>query len=84
MPEQIEMVYVAGGIGTYCEEELLLAVGILPPEFAGKTKLVGNSCIGGLVRYLKEQGPVRSYEYESISLAEEPEFEAIFYQSMDF
>lgn len=84
LPEQIEMVYVAGGIGAYCEEELLLAVGILPPEFAGKTKLVGNSCIGGLVRYLKEQGPVRSYEYESISLAEEPEFEAIFYQSMDF
>ena len=26
----------------------------------------------------------KPYEYESISLAEEPEFEAIFYQSMDF
>lgn len=84
LSEQIEVIYVAGGIGSYCEEELLLSVGILPPEFAGKIKLVGNSCIGGLLRYLKEQEPVRSYEYESISLAEEPEFEALFYQSMDF
>lgn len=82
--EQIKTVFLAGGAGLYCETEDLLETGIVPKEFKGKIKIVGNSCIGGLIRYLKERGDTLLCGGEVLNLAEQPEFEKMYYRWMEF
>ncbi len=81
---QIEEVYLAGGAGRFCREEDLFRTGLLPETFRGKLHMVGNSCIGGLLRYLKNPEDVLQWKGEVLNLAEEPEFEALYYHFMEF
>lgn len=83
-PCEVEQVYVAGGLGHYCNPEDLFAAELLPTEFAGKTQVVGNSCLAGQIRYLKTGESVIYWETEMFNLAEEAEFEELFYQCMNF
>lgn len=83
-PDEVEQVYVAGGLGRYCNPDDLFAAEVLPEEFAGKTEVVGNSCLAGQVRYLKTEEFMIYWETEMFNLAEDAAFEELFYQCMDF
>lgn len=83
-PEQVERVFLAGGVGKYCTPEDLLRTGLLPKEFCGKVKVVGNSCIGGILSCLLNGKNMIYCEGECLNLAEQPEFENLYYRYMDF
>ncbi|KJS84808.1 MAG: hypothetical protein JM58_10270 [Peptococcaceae bacterium BICA1-8] len=50
--DEIETVYIAGGFGTYMDIESAIRIGMIPKEFKGKIKIVGNSSLGGAITYL--------------------------------
>ena len=80
----VEQICVAGGVGAFCEETDLFACGLLPEEFIGKIRFVGNSCIGGLIGSLLVGEGMEAPECEVMNLAEEPDFEAEYYRYMEF
>ena len=41
--QDVENVYIAGGFGNYMNIESALSIGMLPKEFSGKIKSIGNS-----------------------------------------
>lgn len=51
---QIENVYLAGGFGFKMDQEKAIAIGMLPEEFRGRIEAVGNSSLGGAVKYITE------------------------------
>lgn len=81
---QVDAVFLAGGAGRYCKTEELLQTGFLPGEFKDKIKIVGNSCIGGLLYYLKNPANMLQCNGKVLNLAEEPEFEDLYYRFMEF
>lgn len=52
--EEIDEVFLAGGFGYEINIEKTMAIGMLPKEFQGKIKIVGNSSLGGTTKYLIE------------------------------
>ena len=55
--EDVGQVYLAGGFGTRMNIDNVIEVGMFPEELKGKIKPVGNSSLGGTVRYLlSEEG----------------------------
>lgn len=80
----VKQVYVAGGLGRCCNKEDLFDADLLPGEFCGKTEIVGNSCLGGQLLYLKNEESMIYWEAEMFNLAEEEEFDKLFYQCMNF
>lgn len=83
-PEQIDRVYLAGGIGRFCDETDLFRTGLLPTAFEQKVVTVGNSCMGGLLLWLKNKETVLHCRGEILNLAEQPEFESFYYRFMNF
>lgn len=53
-PDEIEHVYLAGGLGYYMNVDSAVAIGLLPKEFQGHTQSVGNAALGGCVRVLAD------------------------------
>lgn len=53
--EQVVKVYLAGGFGYKLNTDKAIAIGMLPKEFAGRIQVVGNSCLAGTVKYLREE-----------------------------
>lgn len=51
---QIDNVYLAGGFGFKMNVEKAIAIGMFPQEFSGKIEAIGNSSLGGAVKYLGE------------------------------
>lgn len=49
--KDINTVYLAGGFGYGLSENKACNIGILPKEFAGKIKVLGNASLGGCVKY---------------------------------
>ncbi len=82
--DEIDNVFLAGGLGRYCREEDLFRTGLLPGEFAGKVKTVGNSCICGILFCLKNRRSVVYCKSNMLNLAEQPEFEEYYYRFMNF
>lgn len=82
--EQVEEVFVAGGVGQYCRTEDLMATGLLPKAFLHKVTLVGNSCIGGLLSCLVRKRSPQYCDGVILNLAEEPEFGDYYYRYMEF
>ena len=52
--EQVEAVYIAGGLGNALDWESALRIGLLPAAFSGKGRSVGNTAIAGAVRLLAD------------------------------
>lgn len=50
-PQEVEKVYLAGGMGYYVDARDAIAVGLLPAAFEGRVEAVGNSCLKGLAKY---------------------------------
>lgn len=49
--EDIDKVYIAGGLGFYMDMEAAFKIGLFPKEFEGKTEVVGNTSLEGAYRY---------------------------------
>ncbi len=81
---EVEQIFLAGGFGQYCRMEDLFSTGLLPKEFVGKVTFVGNSCIGGILSCFYDEKNMIYCEGEVLNLAEQPEFEELFYRCMNF
>lgn len=51
-PADIPTLCIAGGLGFYLCAESAMRTGLIPPEFAGKIRVIGNSGLAGTVRCL--------------------------------
>ena len=49
--EDIASVYIAGGFGCKLNISKACAIGLIPPELEGKCTAIGNSSLGGAVKY---------------------------------
>ena len=88
-PGQVEQIYLAGSFGYHLNVEKAAGIGLLPREFAGKIKAVGNTSLQGT----KELSLGRFYEEdlwdmkdvcEEIYLSNEGDFQDIFMRNMNF
>ena len=86
---QIDTVYLAGGFGYGLSIEKACNIGILPREFLGKTKVIGNSSLGGCIKYAERQdgderiGRIKEISSE-ISLGNSEDFEKLYIEYMNF
>lgn len=83
-PEEVKEVFLAGSVGRYCKTEDLLATGLFPQDFSEKIRMVGNSCIGGILRFLRKEEGELSTGGIMLNLANEPEFSGLYYRYMSF
>lgn len=76
----VTQVYLAGGFGVRMDEQAAVRTGLLPEQFAGRIRAVGNSSLSGAV-YAGRHAPVDVQaggllaQCRQIVLAEQPEFE---------
>ncbi len=80
----VEEVFLAGGIGQFCDKGELFRIGLLPEAFEEKLYFVGNSCIGGMLNCLKNKESVIYCEGEILNLAEQEAFAEVYYRCMNF
>ena len=86
--DQIQHFYIAGGMGYHLNIENATKIGLIPEELADKVVLIGNSSLGGSVKYLREN---RMEELETIvkncrtiNLAEQDGFQDILLSQINF
>ena len=88
-PKQVEQIYLAGSFGYHLNVEKAVGIGLLPLEFTGKIKAVGNTSLQGT----KELSLGRFYEKdledmkdmcEEIYRSNETDFQSIFMENMNF
>ncbi len=83
----IENVYLAGGFGYFLEEKAAIQIGLIPKEFQGKTKAVGNSALAGCYAYHEDEKSAEKITRikeltRVINLADEKDFAEIFVSNM--
>lgn len=88
-PGDMKNVYLAGGFGYFLEEEAAIKIGLIPKEFQGKIKAIGNSALAGCYAYhtdeKREEKITRIKELTRvINLADEKDFADIFVGNMNF
>ncbi len=88
--KDISRIYIAGGFGYRLDTQKAVEIGMLPQELADRTQAVGNSSLGGAVKYLKErQSSNNSLHHiidisEEISLGADKDFNDFYMESMMF
>lgn len=91
--EEVDTVYLAGGFGYYLKPESAVKIGLLPGEWLGRIKTVGNSALAGakvIGERLKngEDFPTLFQEVKEaakiMNLAEEKEFAENYVEHMNF
>ncbi len=87
--EQIDKVYLAGGFGFKMDQEKAIDIGMLPEAFRGKIEAVGNSSLGGAVKYLTVKNPEAFLDYivsvsSEINLANDTAFSDFYMKYMFF
>ncbi len=88
--DQVETVYLAGGMGYYLNPSDAIAIGLLPKEWKGRIQAVGNTSLRGAKAYLKNPGIARAKmdeiagAAEEIVLATHPMFEQSYIDGMNF
>ena len=87
--EEISNVYLAGGFGFKLDCQKAIEIGMIPEEFSGKIKAVGNSSLGGAVKCLfSEDGWERTAKMgaqaEEINLSADKDFNSFYMESMYF
>jgi len=88
-PEDIDIFYVAGGFGYNMNFQNGVRIGLFPAALQPKVKLVGNSSLGGAVKYLLSKAPEDdlrkiislSREY---SLPGDASFQTLFLENLEF
>lgn len=84
----IDTFYLAGGFGHGLDIKKACNIGLIPSELAGKVKILGNSALGGAVRYALEGGRDRIENMKKISreiqLGNDAVFNEIYIKNMNF
>ena len=85
----VDTVEIAGSFGYHLKEKSLLAIGLLPKEFAGKVAFVGNSSLSGGIAFLMNTdfrarmiGTVE--QVDNVELSGDKDFEQTFITHMGF
>lgn len=60
--KDVENVYLAGGFGYKIHQENAINIGLLPKELSKKIKTVGNTSLGGAVKYLKDKNAIKAFD----------------------
>ena len=58
----VDLVYIAGGLGNHMKIDSAIRVGMLPKEFLQKTVLIGNTALLGAAFASKSNGNIRTIE----------------------
>ena len=87
--DEVDKVYLAGGFGFYLDTGAAIGICLLPSVWSGRITAAGNSCIGGLVRYLTaKNGEFEALfnreQIQEINLAEQPDFYDKYTEAMAF
>lgn len=87
--EQVARVYLAGGFGYRLDTQKAIAIGMLPAEFADCTQAVGNSCLAGTIKYLRQEQDDETLQKlvdiaEEINLSADKDFNEIYMDAMMF
>lgn len=86
---QINNVYIAGGFGFNLSLEKAIMIGLIPKEFQDKTIILGNSALGGAVKYLTDSKAGEKAEKirqvtEEINLSKDNDFNELYMEYMFF
>ncbi|SDK91903.1 Uncharacterized 2Fe-2 and 4Fe-4S clusters-containing protein, contains DUF4445 domain [Natronincola ferrireducens] len=87
--DAIKRIYLAGGFGSNINIEAAMKIGLLPREFKDKIKFVGNTSLGGAVKYLLDRNCGKDLEAimkaaKPINLSTDPQFNHLFMENMLF
>ncbi len=87
--DDIGTLWLAGGFGSYIRPESAAAIGLIPPELAGKTKSLGNAAARGALLCLlsksrKNEAAAIAAEADAIELSGRPEFQDAYIEGMMF
>lgn len=87
--EQIDKVFLAGGFGHKLNLDKAVLIGLLPEELAGHVEVVGNSSLGGAIKYLTESNPDNILgqivaSASEINLANDTVFRDLYIKNMNF
>lgn len=87
--EDIDIVYLAGGFGYKLDRDKAVHIGLLPKELSGKIKAVGNSSLGGAIRYLTDNLSHRRVDNiikvsQEIHLSAHKDFQELYLKHMNF
>ncbi|MCC8169499.1 MAG: ASKHA domain-containing protein [Oscillospiraceae bacterium] len=85
----IDTLYLAGGFGYGLKIEKACGIGLIPPELAGRVKILGNSALGGAVKYATDNsGGERIEKMKSIAseihLGNDEKFNELYMENMNF
>jgi uncharacterized 2Fe-2S/4Fe-4S cluster protein (DUF4445 family) len=82
----IQTVYVVGGFGFNLNMESAAGIGIIPEALLPKVSLIGNSALGGAVKYIinPDSDEVLRWIIEQYSLPEDKYFNACFISNVNF
>ncbi|OPY66138.1 MAG: Phenol hydroxylase P5 protein [Syntrophorhabdaceae bacterium PtaU1.Bin034] len=88
-PSAVDEILIAGAFGYHLREKNLIAIGLLPPEFEGKIKFVGNTSRTGAIAFLLNESYRGEIEevvkhIETIELANYEDFDRTFVNFLRF
>lgn len=87
-PSSVEELLIAGGLGFYLHRDSALRTGLIPEEFAGKIRSVGNSGLAGAALCLlpenRERAAAAAESLEICELNSDPDFMERFVDGMSF
>lgn len=88
-PADIQRVLIAGAFGNYLDPASACAIGMLPPELAGKITSIGNAAgegarMAALNRGQFERSKVLTEKAEFVELALDPDFQDVYVDEMEF
>ncbi len=86
---EIQQIFLAGAFGNYIRAESALRIGLLPEVPAERVHFVGNAASSGaqmllLSRDCRAQACELARKIEYVEIAHEPDFQAVFIESMSF
>lgn len=84
-----ECVYIAGGFGSYVDIDSCIGIGLLPPAFRDKIKILGNAAGNGAAMILQSSDCLKKAEEiaknaETTELSYHPEFMEQYMEQMMF
>lgn len=87
--EKINKVYLAGGFGFKIDKYKAVEIGMLPKELTEKIEAVGNSSLGGVVKYISENASKDDINHivdvtEEINLSNDIDFNEFYVDHMVF
>ncbi len=88
-PDELDRVYLAGGLGYYMNVSSAVRIGLLPAGFESCTESVGNASLGGCVRALLDPDAIARMQAEAnrtqtLELSTDPAWNEAFMEHMMF